>query len=187
MHKLVLTGMLVLLLPSLGSAQGAKFGIGVSGGLNIPVVQDDQGSGSTFGFRAIIKALPVITLEPNLSISRYGDPDFGLEGVTNDLEGSKLTSYGLDAVLGAPMGARGIRPFALVGLGFYKATRDQAGDFESGDADFGWAAGLGLAFGFSPKMAIDVRGKFNMIPVEGGSSKKSVFIVGGLNYYFGGK
>ena len=186
MCKLLYCSLFILLLPSLVLAQGVSFGLGVSAGLNMPVAQQDQKSGSTFGFRGIVKALPVVVLEPNLAFSRYGDPELDLEGVTSDLEGSKVTSFGVDATVGAPMGGPGLRPFALLGMGFYKASRDQVGDFETGDTRFGWAFGLGSTIGIGPRMAVDIRGKFNMISAEGSSSKKSVFITGGLNYYFGG-
>lgn len=186
MNKLLLFSALFFLLPVLAYTQGVSFGVGVSGGFNMPIVQDDQGSGSTFGFKGIIKALPFVTLEPNVAFSKYGDPELDLEGITSDLEGSKMTSYGVDAVLGQPFGIPGFSPYALVGFGFYKSERDQVGDFEDEDTHFGWTTGLGVSYGFGHNMAFDIRGKFNLIPVDGGSSKKSIFIVGGLNYYFGG-
>jgi opacity protein-like surface antigen len=187
MYKLLFCSVFLLLIPSLALAGDLSFGLGASAGFNIPVAQQDQKSGSTFGFRGIVKALPVVVLEPNLAFSRYGDPDLDLEGVTSDLEGSKVTSFGIDATVGAPMGGPGIRPFALLGLGFYKASRDQVGNFEEGDTQFGWAFGLGSTIAVNPHLAVDVRGKFNMISAEGSSSKKSVFVTAGLNYYFGGK
>jgi len=186
MKKLLLFSALIFFLPAMASTQGISFGVGVSGGLNIPVVQDDQGSGSTFGFKGIIKAVPFISLEPNVAFSNYGDPELDLEGITNDLDGSKMTSYGIDAVLGKPFGLPGFSPYALVGFGFYKSEREQVGEFEDEDTHFGWTTGLGVSYGFGNNMAFDIRGKFNLIPVDGGSSKKSIFIVGGLNYYFGG-
>ena len=175
----------MLILPAALTAQGASFGVGLSGGLNLPIAQQDQASGTAFGVRGIVKALPMVTLEPNLYFGKYGEPT--IEDLsTTGLDGSKVTSYGIDARLGAPLGSPGFKPYALVGLGFYKAKRDQTAMFEDDDTDFGWSAGLGMAYDFSPSVGLDLRGRFNLIPVEGGSSKKSVFIVGGLNYYFGG-
>lgn len=187
MFKKTVITMVILALPSMAGAQNPiKLGIGLSGGLNIPVVQQDQARGTAFGIRGIIGLMSLITIEPNLNFAKYGDPSLDLPGVTNDLEGSKVTSYGVDALLGASMSAPGLSPFVIVGMGFYKTERDQTAAFDDDGTDFGWSAGLGFALGLSPAISLDVRGRFNMIPVDGGSSKKSVFVTGGLNYFFGG-
>ncbi|MCK4632361.1 MAG: porin family protein [candidate division Zixibacteria bacterium] len=185
MLRLLIVTMAILILPTALTAQGISLGIGVSGGLNLPIAQQDQGSGTAFGVRGIVKALPMITLEPNVFFGKYGEPT--IEGVNSiGLDGSKITSYGIDARLGAPMGVPGFSPYALVGMGFYKAKRDQTAMFEDESTDFGWSIGLGVGLNLPSNIGVDLRGRFNLIPVDGGSSKKSLFVVGGLNYYFGG-
>lgn len=185
--RIILLGIAILLLPVVSMAQGISLGVGASGGLNIPIVQNDQASGTAFGIRGLVGLMSFVRVEPNISFAKYGDPTIDEPGITSDLDGSKLTSYGVDAVLGAPMGTPGLAPFGLVGAGFYKAKRDQTADFDSGDSDFGWRFGLGLGMGLSSGLALDVRGVLNLVTVEGGSSKKTIFAQAGLNYFFGGK
>jgi opacity protein-like surface antigen len=185
--RTLLLGITLLLLPAVGMAQGVSLGVGASAGLNIPLVQDDQANGTAFGFRGMVGLMSFVRFEPNISFAKYGDPSIDEPGITSDLEGSKLTSYGVDAVLGAPMGTPGLAPFGLVGAGFYKAKRDQTQQFDSDETDFGWRFGLGLGLGLPSGLGLDVRGVMNLIPVDGGSSKKTIFAQAGLNYVFGGK
>jgi len=187
MRKLLMFGVFILLLPMMASAGEMQYGAGAFGGLNMPLIQDDQGSGSAFGAKAIISGLPVFTFEPYLVMAKNGDPEIDEPGVTNDLEGAKITAFGVDGTLGTQMGGQGMHPYVFAGIGFYKATRDQTDMFEEAGTDFGFGGGLGLTFGLSPKLALDVRGKLNVVPTEGGSSDKSAWILGGLNFYFGDK
>ena len=170
--------------PLLAVAQGSKMGVGASGGMNMPLLQDDQKSGSTFEFRGRFQAVPLFVLEPKLSLTYYGSPD-EIEGVAWDIGGSKITSYGVDAVLSGPMDAIGLKPFFVAGIGFYKTSNDDTENVLESATKFGWSAGLGFGIGVSPKFDVDVRGKAHVISHEGSSSKKSVALYGGLNYYFG--
>jgi len=185
--RIILIGFCLILMAASGHAEAIKLGLGASGGLNIPVVQDDQANGTAFSIRGMVGLMSFVRFEPNVNFAKYGDPSIDEPGITNNLDGSKLTSYGVDAVLGSPMGAPGLAMFGLAGAGFYKATRDQTADFDSGDSDFGWRFGLGVGIGMSSGLALDVRGVMNLVTVDGGSSKKSIFAQAGLNYFFGVK
>ena len=170
--------------PTAFPAVGAKLGIGAAAGFDIPILQDDQSRGFAYGIKARLDVIPLLTLEPNLFFTKYGDPelagdDFG--GITSDLKGSKVTAYGIDALLGAGFAAPGLRPYFVAGAGFYNYKRDQTGQ---NDTDLGFSAGAGLELGFAVPIALDVRGKLVVIPIEGGS-KKSAVITGGLIYYLG--
>ena len=44
---------------------------------------------------------------------------------------------------------------------------------------------MGFVIGVTPKLSVDVRGKAHFITWDGGA-KKSVALMGGLNYAFGG-
>lgn len=163
------------------SSQNIKFGIGFAAGMNTPIVQQDQKSGSIFGFKIRAKLLPAIVLEPNLYFAKYGKPTVK-DYPDYDLEGSKVTSYGIDAALGAPIGGTGLKFYGVGGVGYYNTKRVQTGQ---DDTRFGWSAGLGFEIGFTSVIALDLRGKAVVIPGEGGGSKKSASVTGGLNYYFG--
>ncbi len=184
MQKTLYLTLVVVLLASPVFSTGLKLGAGAAGGVAIPVVQDDQSQGSIFGLRGRINVIPLITVEPNIFFTSYGDPKFDdpdFEGIASDLEGSKMTSYGVDGTFGTGFGMAGFHPYGVVGLGFYKVKNDQTGE---DNTDFGLSGGLGFEFGLSAPVGIDLRSKLVVIPIEGGS-KKSVTITGGLNYYFG--
>ena len=177
---------LMVLIAGMAAAQAPKIGVGASGGINVPVLQDDQKAGSIFEFRGRFQALPFLALEPKLSFSSYGSPDT-FEDVVWDVDGSKLVAYGVDGILGSGGGVPGIHPFFVGGIGMYSISNDQTEAFLESQTKFGWSAGVGLGIGIAPQMEIDVRSKLHVIMYEGSSSKKSLAIVGGLNYYFGGK
>jgi len=180
MRKAVLMLALVLLLCSTAAGQSVRFGVGAFGGPDFPIGSDDQAQGTVFGIRAKISAFPIITFEPSLAFTSFGEPssdDFVL-----DLDGSKVTAYGVDALLGAPVGGKGFAMFGILGAGFYKVKRDQT--FED-HTELGWSAGLGFALGFTPMVSADARGKLNVMPYEEGGALKSVSATVGINYFFG--
>ncbi len=166
-----------LILLAASSASAAHFGVGVNAGMNIPVVQDDQGNGSTFGLKAKLALIPGIALEPNINFAKFGDAkfDFGTR------VGSKVNSYGVDACLGSGIGGIGFRFYGLIGAGYYTLKRDNDDEIKK----MGWSAGLGFEIGFAQAVGVEVRGKLNVIPTGGGGSRKAAAVTGGLNYYFG--
>ena len=180
MRTILISLTLLLLLCSTVAAQAPKIGLGVFGGFDVPIVQDDQDQGTVFGIRGKLKVLPIVTLEPRISFTSFGEPESDI--VELGLDGSKVNAYGIDAVIGAPFGAAGFNMFGIVGAGFYNYKRDQA---SQDDTNLGWSAGLGFAIGLAPMVAVDVRGKLNVVPYDDGGTKKSGSVTAGLNYYFG--
>jgi hypothetical protein len=178
--KGILTATLLFLLASTTSAQTPRFGVGAFVGVSVPIVQKDQGSGSDFGFRARVKALPFLVVEPNLEFVKWGKPG-SVDGVDLGIDGSKVTSFGIDATLGGMMGISGVKPFFVVGAASYKVKNSQTGFDES---HLGYSAGLGIGIGLVPTFDVDVRAKLVVIPTTGGGSKKAANIAGGLNYNF---
>lgn len=165
----------LLLIGAALSAQTPKIGIGGFAGLSIPVAQDDQASGSEFGFRARVK-LAFVTVEPNFTIAKWGQAD-PPSGVTDMPDGSKVTSFGVDALLGGAPGVPGLKPFFVLGAASYKVKND---DTQFDQSRLGFSAGLGFLFGFSPKFDLDVRGKGVVVPMDGGGSKKAISVTAGV-------
>lgn len=181
MRKIIILVPVLLLLVSAVSAD-SLFGIGIQAGLDYPVVQDDQKQGTIFGFKGFWSFAGVLAIEPNITFAKFGDPESSdYPGLYDGLEGSKVTSYGVNALLGANFGNRGIHPYGMVGVAIYNMKRDQT--FQD-ISELGMTGGLGLEIGVSPNIGIDGRGTINVIPLEEGGSKKSLSALVGVNYYF---
>ena len=181
MKKAVLWLACLVALASAVQAQtpGIKFGVGVFGGTNIPILQKDQKSGSEFGFRARIGLLPFLVAEPNISFVKWGKPD-PVDGIDLGIDGSKVTSFGVDATLGFSPGAVGFKPFGVIGLASYKVKNDAT---QLDESKLGYSAGFGFGIGVLSKIDIDVRGMAIVIPWDGGS-KKAASLTAGLTYNF---
>jgi opacity protein-like surface antigen len=179
MRRVLLVTLLVVLLSPLAEAEGILLGAGASGGLNIPIAQDDQGSGSVFGIMARIRFLSIFVAEPNVTFGKWGEPD-AIRGIDLGIDGSKINSYGVNATVGNLPGVEGIKPFAFVGGAIYSVKNDDTGYDES---KLGWSLGLGVAYGVAPTFDIDIRGTTVIAPQEEGS-KKAAYITGGVTYYF---
>lgn len=179
-RALILAGILMLM-ASVSFAQMPKFGVGGFGGINIPVVQDDQKSGTVFGLKGRYALMQMIIVEPHVSFGKWGDPD-PIDGIDLGISGSKINSYGIDVTLGGMPGKKGLKPYGLIGVASYSVKND---DTDYDESKLGLAAGFGFAVGVSPLIDIDLRGKAIIAPQEEGS-KKAIWILGGLNYYFGG-
>ncbi len=185
--KYILVAMLgIVLLVGAAEAGELKLGLGATGGINIPIVQDDQKAGSIFEFRGRLQAIPLIVVEPKLFFSSYGSPET-FEDIVWDVDGSKIVAYGIDALIGGGMGSQGFKPFFVAGAGLYRISNDDTENLLESQTRFGWSFGAGFGIGVTPAIDIDVRSKVHIITFEGSSSKKSVSIGGGLNYYFGGE
>ena len=185
MKRVLMIGcVLVLSLATLTAAQpGPKLGVGAFAGLSIPLLQDDQSQGMEYGFRGRVGLGTLIVVEPYVSFVKWGEPD-PADGVDLAIDGSKVTSFGVEASLGNLPGAMGFSPFFFAGVGSYKVENDDTG-YEA--SKLGWSAGLGLGIGLTPKFSLDVRGRFAVAPQEEGGSKKAVGATAGINFSLGGE
>jgi opacity protein-like surface antigen len=176
-----------LLIVSIGlllfsSANAAPIGIsaGAFAGMNLPIAMDDVTSGAIYGFKARFTLLPKIGLEPNVAFSTYGDGEADVYGEMQSRDGGKITSFGVDAVLGGIQGVGGLSIYGIVGIGSSKWSRDGIDDV----SDVAYYLGLGTEYAFPQSISIEFRAKAQIIPHEDGSYKNGV-LTAGLNYYFG--
>jgi len=185
MRKTLLTGcVLVLAMATLAAAQpGPKLGVGAFAGLNFPALQDDQSQGMEYGFRGRVGFGSLFVVEPYVSFVKWGEPDPAGD-VDLGIDGSKVTSFGIEAMLGNLPGVRGFAPFFFAGFGSYKVENEDTG-YEG--SKLGWSAGLGVGFGLSPQISLDVRGRAMIAPQEEGGSKKGLGVIAGINYSLGGE
>src|SRR5262245_58669254 len=79
-------------------ANAASVGVGVFGGASIPVVQDDNGSGSEFGVRVPVSVVPLVTVEPYFLKSNGGDKDEDLGSLTITRSGIDVTGFGANVM-----------------------------------------------------------------------------------------
>src|SRR5689334_20007669 len=107
MKRIAAAALLALALAS-GAAQASPVGVslGVFAGLSIPVLQDVSTSsfspsdafgatGSQFGVRVPVHAIPVVTLEPFYATSSYKDREETIGGISYTRQGFDGKSYGL--------------------------------------------------------------------------------------------
>lgn len=179
MRKLLLLICVLALLSSSAIAGPMQFGVGAFGGLNIPIAQFDQSSGTAFGFKVILKPLPLVEIEPNMTIGKFGDPGT-VEGVDMGITGSKINSYGVDFLLGALPSGPLFRFYGLLGVASYSIKNDDTGYDHS---KMGMSGGIGLGFGITSKISLDCRSKLVVAPQEEGS-KKALHLLCGINYFF---
>jgi len=176
MIKTVITGLLIMVF-GCGIVSADATGLGASGGVLIPIIQDDQKSGHTFEFKARFKFLGPIAMEPTVSFSSLGNKEITGVGIR---DGFAITHYGLDLTLGGGLGDAGFRPYFLLGGGVYNLKRD--GDETSNKS--GWSFGAGSTFGLG-LVELDVRGRLIIISTDNSGSKKAAGITAGVTYYFG--
>ncbi len=177
MKKAVIFSWAVMFLLATG-ALAAPIGVGVVVGPVVPIVQADQGTGFAYGLKARLHLAEQLILEPNLTLGGYGETTIAGVGTR---DGSSVTHYGVDLVIGGGMASIGPKPLMFIGGGIYNVKRD--GDVTVNKT--GWSFGLGLAVGFMSTFDIDLRGRVNIVASEGSASKKSAEITAGATYYFG--
>ncbi len=134
-----------------GVAQASSVGLGVFGGLSVPVVQPDQANGSTFGVRVPIHVVPMIAIEPFYASTSLGDKKVTAGPVTTTFTGADVTTYGVNAMLsmGGP-----IRFYPFAGLG---SAKYKLGGVSTSVTSY--QAGFGLGITPFPKVSLDLRGE----------------------------
>ena len=162
------------------SANATGWGAGPFAGISIPVVQDDAANGIVFGGRVKLSLGGMLGLEPNFTYFKGGDWELDdLPGET--FEGAKVTSVGLNVILGGAGAPTGLRFFPFAGAKYYNFKTDIP-DFS--DSQLGFDAGVGLEVG-AGSIGIELRGSAEVLPLDGGGSRKWIHVLGGLTYYFG--
>jgi hypothetical protein len=161
---------------SAGAAQAAGVGVGVFGGTSFPVVQEDVRAGAVYGVRLPVSVVPLVRLEPFWARTRPGDVEGTFGGLAYTRDGGEISVFGLNAML-ATGGPLRFYPFA--GIGSYKLTRAAADDLTK----VGYDAGAGLGLSPLPKLEVDLRAEFVVIPLDE-TSRKFVNVTLGASYHF---
>ncbi|MEW5702402.1 MAG: hypothetical protein AB1792_09255 [Candidatus Zixiibacteriota bacterium] len=170
----------VLILGTAGVANATGWGVGGFGGVTIPLVQDDATRGTLYGAHLRLSIGGMLGIEPNFIYFKNGDWEID-DAPGETFDGSKFTSVGVNLILGAAGPVTGFRFFPFAGAKYYNEKNDFR-DFS--DSHIGWCAGMGLEIG-AGSLGIDIRASGEVLPLDGGGSRKWAHIRGGLNYYFG--
>lgn len=174
-----LVALLALLAVMHGEAGAAHLGAGVYGGVRVPIVQDDNGTGGLFGVRVPVNVLPLVTFEPYFASAMLGGTDHTFGGIAYTRSGFDVTAYGLNVALGGVGLLTGFPLYPYAGIGSHKLSRDGSDDA----TEVGYNFGLGLAFPVPSNLSIQLRGQFNLI-ATGDTSRKFVDGTLGVTYKF---
>lgn len=167
---------LTLLAPIPRTAAAADIGITVFAGSSIPVVQEDVKSGTTFGARVPIVLLPMITVEPYYATTALGDVKLTFDGIEYTRSGLDGKAYGVNLLLGSPVGSAGFKFFPFAGIGSAKLTRTGT-EIKETMFDFG----LGIGIAPSDLFSIIARGALNLVKTDD-STRKTADVTVGLSY-----
>jgi hypothetical protein len=154
--------------------------IGAFGGLNAPIVQDDAGSGSAFGARIKYSPLPLVGVAAFFEARSFDDPSVEIGNISVTTDGGKVTSIGIEGLIGSTGGGIGPHFYWVVGLGSYKWTRDNREDFSK----VGFHLGPGIEIILQSNIGLEARAKIEIIPTGNEATRKNAIITVGANYHF---
>lgn len=178
--KKVLPIILLLLMAGPASAL-TDISVGVFGGMNFPIVQDDAKSGNGFGLKAKFSPAPIIAGSAFFENRTFGDPELTLFNQTMTTDGGKVTALGIEALIGNVGGGMGPHFYWALGLCQYKWKRDGFEDLSK----VGYHLGPGFEMIVPANIGLEIRAKFEIVPTDGGGSRKNVLAFIGANYHFG--
>jgi opacity protein-like surface antigen len=181
-RKWFLFSVILLAMSGLYSAALARpIGVGALAGVNIPIVQDDAGSGFLYGAKLRIGATPFLALEPTLIFFEQGDVAVEVGGEEVDLDGGKSTALGINLIIGSVGPPAGLRFHGIVGLASHAMKQEGTED----ESRFALTFGPGLEVQVGEKLALDFEVLLHMISLADGGARKNLGLSGGLIYYVG--
>lgn len=170
-----------LLLAGIASESlGKKIGVGGFLGMNIPIAQEDASTNSLFGIKARMNLIPRLGAEVFFTKLNQGDSSVEVWGKDMSRDGGSINSFGLNLVVGSMSTDVGAHFHIAGGIGSYSLSKEGVPDQSRWGYNFGPEVEIGLG-----SVSIEISSKAHIIPLEGGGSRKSVGLSGGLNYYFG--
>ena len=160
---------------------------GVFGGMDVPVVNDEAGSGALYGLQAKVTLLPFFALGGFYRASSYGEiSETFFEGKADEfigtVDGGSASSFGLDAYLGtSPAIGGGVNVYLVGSVGSWKWTRDHRDDV----SEIAFSVGPGVEIVLPFNVGVEGRALFQIVPTENSGSIKSFIWFVGANYHFG--
>ena len=168
-----------------GVAHAVTIGVGAFGGTSIPVLQVDNGRGSTFGLRVPVNFVPLLTVEPFFAKTSGGEKTQTLGPLSYTFPGIDVTSYGANELFAFGTGFQ-MYPFAGVSSNNLKGRERKAAQIVDLDAT---RTGYDFGLGFGAKLPLvglsaHARGAFNIVidPAGSRASRKWTDITVGVSY-----
>ncbi len=171
--------LILTMVGSLASATASPIGIGAHAGLNIPMVQEDAGSGPLYGARLRITVTPFLALEPSLTFFKQGDAMAEVRDGEIKLDGGQSTALGMNLILGSVGLPSGLRVHGVMGMASHAVKQEGTED----QSRFAMSLGPGGEIEVAEKLALSVEARLHMISLEGGGARKNLSLSGGLMYY----
>jgi len=173
---------ITLVLLMTGSAWAVTdISVGVYGGLNQPVAQEDARSGGGFGIKAKVSPIPFLAGAVFYESRTYRKAEITEMNTTMTSDGGKVTVFGLEALVGSAGGGSGPHFYWSLGVESYKWKRDIYPDLNK----VGYSLGPGLEIELPANIGVEARAKFEIVPTGGGGSRKNALVFVGANYHFG--
>jgi hypothetical protein len=173
---------IVLVLILTGSAEAiTDISLGLYGGINSPILQEDAKTGSGFGVKAKVAPIPFIAGALFYESRKFGNPEQKIGPLTYKGVGGKISAIGLEALLGSTGGGPGPHFYGMAGVSSYKWTRNNFPTFSK----TGYNVGAGLEIVLPVGIGVEGQAKFELIPDGNGASRKNGLVFVGLNYHLG--
>jgi len=183
-------GVLLLTLVSPAARAGVfGLGIGVYGGVNAPLLEEDVSAGSVIGAKVrFLPPVPMVGLEAYYA--RLGQESAEEVWTQGDIglafDGDGFDVFGADILVGSVRNPSGLKVYGIAGVNFVEVS-------EIGGAERGIAGGrslggeLGAGIEFEPPilgLSIEVSAKVMILAWEEGSDWRVGTLTAGLNYFF---
>ena len=162
-------------------AMASDISVGVIGGLNIPIAQDDAGNGSLFGAKLRIAAISFLAVEPVLTFMQQGDAAAEIGDEEFELDGGKSTALGVNLIIGPSGPPDRVGFYGIIGVASHAVKQEGTEDQNR----LAMSLGPGMQIALRDKFALDIDARLHMISLDGGGARKNLGLSGGLVYYLG--
>lgn len=160
-------------------------GVGVYGGVNYPIFDEDVpdvSGGVTYGAKLrVLTPLPVLAGEVYYTrIGQTDIEDIWKDDVSLKLDGDGFNVFGADILFGGLRGIPGVKFYGMAGVNFVNFEDDGSEEMKMGGE-------IGAGLEFSPPIldiGVEVRATLMVLAWQEGADKKLATVTAGINYYF---
>ena len=168
-----------MLLAGASPVHAVTVGLGVFGGENMPLSQQDNDPGPQWGIRVPVNATAKLSFEPYFSLADGSRHEETFGGTTYDRDGFDVLSYGAIAAWGHLGLGSGFPVYPFVGLGSYRLAREGT----TARTELGYSFGVGYAYALPVGFALQVRSEYVHVPTDE-TSRRSVNLNLGVQFRF---